>query len=211
MSIFNSSDNAPCYRCLFTEPPAADAIPNCSEAGVLGVLPGVVGMIQATEAVKIILGKGRTLEGRLGFSEFKLGKNPHCPLCGDNPTITELREEILLCPSQQKKSSENFDISPEDLQVKIDSGESFELIDVREEYEWDLCHIEGATLIPLSIFADIAGKLPKDKEIVLYCHHGMRSLTALNTLREKGFTKLKNLNGGIALWADEVDPDMPRY
>jgi sulfur-carrier protein adenylyltransferase/sulfurtransferase len=219
MSVFNGSEDSPCYRCLFPNPPDAGSIPNCAEAGVLGVLPGVVGVIQATEAVKEILGNGTSLRGRLmvydalrmNFSEFKLAKNPNCPLCGENPEITELAEIELLCPSQSAAAENIAELSPQDLSDKMKSDEDFLLIDVREEYEWEICHIEGAKLIPLRMIKDVEKTLAKDKDLVLYCHHGMRSLSALETLRSCGFSRLLNLTGGIAAWGDEIDPEMPQY
>ena len=218
MSVFSGAEKeAPCYRCLFPTPPDAGSIPNCAEAGVLGVLPGVVGGIQATEAIKEVLGLGSSLRGRLmvydalqmSFSDFKLAKNPACPLCGENPSITELQETELLCPSQ--KAQQGVDLSCSELKAKIDRGDDFLLIDVREQYEWDICRIEGAELIPLRFIQDASKALAKDRDIVLYCHHGMRSMNALQTLKGCGFSRLQNLTGGISAWANEIDSEMPHY
>jgi sulfur-carrier protein adenylyltransferase/sulfurtransferase len=219
MSVFNGSADAPCYRCLFPVPPDAGSIPNCSEAGVLGVLPGVVGLVQATEAIKEILGQGQSLKGRLmiydamrmSFNEFKLAKNPDCPLCGDSPVINELTETKILCPSQSQSHLEGVEVSPLELSVKIKNGDDFVLIDVREQYEWDICHIEGAELIPLKMIKELSEKLAMDRDLILYCHHGSRSLSALQTLRACGFTRLFSLTGGIAAWGDEVDVEIAQY
>ena len=216
MSVFNSSAEAPCYRCLFPNPPDAGSIPNCAEAGVLGVLPGLVGSIQATEVIKQILGKGNSLEGRfmvydalqMSFNEFKLAKNPSCPLCSDKACIKDLKETELLCPTQKQSK---VDISPKQLNEKMNRNEDFILIDVREAFEWEICRIKGARHIPLRNIQEAAKILAKDKEIVLYCHHGMRSMNGLTTLKNAGFKFLRNLTGGISSWAKEIDPEMPQY
>jgi sulfur-carrier protein adenylyltransferase/sulfurtransferase len=218
MSVFNADENSPCYRCLFPDPPDAGSIPNCAEAGVLGILPGVVGTIQATEAVKIILGLGESLSGRfmtydamsMKFNEFKLSKNPQCPLCGETPQIKTLAEIELLCPTQLAQK-ENRDISPSELAVEIEDNSDLYLIDVREEHELDICKLPGANLIPLRLLDDVATALPKDKDIVVFCHRGIRSLQALDILSKAGLSRLRNLSGGISQWAQEVDPDMPQY
>ncbi|MCH2204883.1 MAG: molybdopterin-synthase adenylyltransferase MoeB [Lentisphaerales bacterium] len=216
MSVFNQTQESPCYRCLFPEPPDAGSIPNCAEAGVIGVLPGVVGSIQATEAIKVLLGLGESLSGRfmtydamtMRFSEFKLGKNPGCPLCGEKTTIKELKETELLCASQQ---IQNDDVAPADLAVEMQSSDKIYLIDVREEFEWDICKLQDSNQIPLRMIEDVASVLPKDKDIVIYCHHGIRSRQAIEMLKKHGLKNLRNLTGGISQWAEEVDTDMPQY
>ena len=223
-SVFNY-DGGPCYRCLFPNPPPRNAVPNCAEAGVLGILPGVIGTIQATEALKIILDKGDVLSGRflvydalaMAFKELKLGKNKNCPICGESPRIKELidYEEFCNMKEEEEKSLEEDEIGVKQLKEMIDTNEDFILVDVREEYEWDICKIKGAKLIPLSQIMngniDILETVEKDKNIVLYCHVGARSAEALNILRSKGFKNLKNLVGGIDAWANEIDQEISTY
>ena len=217
-SVFNLNDG-PCYRCLFPEPPDAGAVPNCAEAGVLGVLPGIIGTVQATEAVKVILGSEGTLRERflvydamkMSFNEFKLSKNKSCPLCGESPKIKELKEEQILCTTQQQKLSEEMEISPEKLEEMMKSGKDLMIIDIREEYEREICCIKGSEHIPLSMLADVAKMFPKDKKLIFYCHKGNRSLEAVKTVREKGTQDCFSLAGGIARWADEVEPEMEQY
>ena len=223
-SVF-SYDNGPCYRCLFPNPPPRDAVPNCAEAGVLGVLPGIIGTIQATEALKIILGIGETLSGRflvydalsMAFRELKLSKNKNCPICGESPRINELMDYEQFCNMKEDEESslESDEISVRQLKNMIDDHEDFVLIDVREEYEWDICKIEGAKLIPMSqIMNDNMGileNIEKNKKIVLHCHTGARSAAVLQILKNKGFKNLKNLVGGIDAWSNEIDPEVPVY
>lgn len=223
-SVFNF-DEGPCYRCMFPNPPSKDAVPSCAEAGVLGVLPGIIGTIQATEAIKIILGKGDVLSGRflvydalsMTFKELKLGKNKNCLICGENPRIKELMdyEEFCNIKEEEEKSLEEDEISVQKLKKMVDDHEGFVLVDVREEYEWDICKIDGAKLIPLSRIMnddiDILENIEKDKKIVLHCHSGARSAEALNILRSKGFKNLKNLVGGIDAWAQEIDSEVTLY
>jgi len=222
-SVFNY--DGPCYRCLFPNPPSRDAVPSCAEAGVLGVLPGIIGTIQATEALKIIMGIGETLSGRflvydalsMKFRELKLGKNRNCPICGESPRIKELidYEEFCNMKEEEEKSLEENEISVRQMKKMIDDHEDFILIDVREEPEWDICKIEGAKLIPLSqiIKGDIGDleTIERDRKIVLHCHTGARSAETLNILRSKGFKNLKNLVGGIDAWSSEIDPEIPVY
>jgi len=217
-SVFNLEDG-PCYRCLFPEPPEADAIPNCAEAGVLGVLPGIIGTIQATEAVKLIIGTGESLSGRflvydamkMAFNEFKLAKNPACPLCGSDPEIKELSEAELLCQSQKMNTGEGLEITPEELHDLQQNASEIMLIDIREEYEREICCIQDSEHIPLKMLADVSKMLPKDKKIILYCHKGTRSIEALKQVRENGIENSFSLAGGIARWADEVEPEMGQY
>lgn len=216
MSVFNQTQESPCYRCLFPELPDAGSIPNCAEAGVIGVLPGVVGSIQATEAIKVLLGLGESLSGRfmtydamtMRFSEFKLGKNPVCPLCSEKASIKELTETELLCSTQQTHKD---DVTPAALAEEMKSSDKVYLIDVREEFEWDICKIPDSNQIPLRMIEDVASVLPKDKDIVIYCHHGIRSRQAIEMLKKHGLKNLRNLTGGISQWAEEVDTDMPQY
>lgn len=223
-SVF-SYDNGPCYRCLFPNPPPRDAVPSCAEAGVLGVLPGIIGTIQATEALKIVLGIGETLSGRflvydalsMTFRELKLGKNKNCPICGENPRIREPMDYEQFCnmKEEEEKSLERDEISVRQLKNMIDDHEDFVLIDVREEYEWDICKISGAKLIPMSQIMndniEILENIEKGKKIVLHCHTGARSAAVLQILKNKGFKNLKNLVGGIDAWAHEIDPEVPVY
>jgi adenylyltransferase/sulfurtransferase len=215
----------PCYRCLFAEPPPPGMVPSCAEGGVLGILPGVIGVIQATEVVKLILGKGEPLIGRLllydalkmGFREVKFRKNPKCPVCGDNPTVKELIDYDAFCgltrgedkkPDQQNGVPE---LTVVELKKKIDHGDRFVLIDVREPSEYAICRIPGAKLIPLSTVTDHARDLDTADEIIVHCHFGGRSAKAVSQLQRMGFKRIKNLKGGIDAWSLEVDPDCPRY
>lgn len=216
VSVFHARAGGPCYRCLFPEPPPPELAPSCSQAGVLGVLPGVIGCLQATECLKLILGKGRPLIGRLllfdalemSFHELQLQRNPGCPLCGDAPTIRELSEYGQVCADAPAAIPE---IEPAALKARLDAGEPLVLLDVREESEWEICRIAGARLIPLGQVAERAGELDPGEEIVAYCHHGMRSARAARILAEKGFRRVLNLAGGIEAWAEAVEPGMERY
>jgi adenylyltransferase/sulfurtransferase len=214
----------PCYRCLYPEAPPPGMVPSCAEGGVLGILPGIVGIIQATEAIKIIIGKGQPLVGRLmlydalamKFRELKVRKDPSCPVCGEHPTITELQDYEYFCgightePAGEEQSVLE-QVTARQLKDAIDSGRKPVLLDVREPQEWDITHIEGATLIPLGEVAERANELDTADDVVVYCHHGMRSARAIGVLQSMGFKKLKNLAGGIDAWAVNIDPDMPRY
>ena|SRR3989338_3482023 len=223
-SVFNY-ESGPCYRCLFPNPPPRDAVPSCAEAGVLGVLPGIIGTIQATEALKMILGIGDTLSGRflvydalsMNFKELRLGKNKNCPICGESPRIKELMDYEQFCNMKREEESslESDEISVGQLKNMIDDHEDFVLVDVREEYEWYICKIEGAKLIPMSQIMNenigILENIEKDKKIVLHCHTGARSAAVLQILKNKGFKNLKNLVGGIDAWSNEIDPEVPVY
>ncbi|PJB72392.1 MAG: molybdenum cofactor biosynthesis protein MoeB, partial [Armatimonadetes bacterium CG_4_9_14_3_um_filter_58_7] len=219
-SVFDAT-RGPCYRCLYNEPPPPGLVPSCAEGGVLGILPGIIGLIQATEAIKLIIGKGTPLIGRflrfdaleMKFQELKLRKDPNCPICGENPTIKELIDYNEFCgiqPTPEVEEDTAVEITPEDLKDRLDRGEVL-LVDVREPHEWDICHIEGARLIPLSEFTQRLHELDSASNIVLYCHKGQRSLRALRFLEKAGFRKLWNLKGGINEWALSVNPDLPRY
>jgi molybdopterin/thiamine biosynthesis adenylyltransferase/rhodanese-related sulfurtransferase len=218
-SVFDA-ERGPCYRCLFPEPPPPGLVPSCAEGGVLGVLPGVIGTIQATEALKLILGEGEPLIGRLllydalgmTFDEVRLRKDPDCPVCGEQPTVTELIDYVQFCgldPAEMLEPS--WEITAVELQNKLENGERPVLLDVREPHEWDIAHLEGARLIPQGDLPARMHELDSADEIVLYCRSGERSGRALNLLRDAGFLKLKNLQGGINAWARTVDPSMPQY
>lgn len=225
-SVFYASEG-PCYRCLYPEPPPPGEVPSCAEGGVLGVLPGLLGTIQATEVIKLILGIGEPLVGRLLLFDalsmssrtVKLRKNPHCPICGENPTIHELIDYEEFCgvpiggeAPTTDQSDARWQISARDLASKLQShAPNFMLIDVRDPHEWDIAHIEGAKLIPLTDLPARMSELDSRNELVLQCRTGVRSMKALNLLRNAGFTRLKNLTGGIHAWADDVDPKVPKY
>jgi molybdopterin/thiamine biosynthesis adenylyltransferase/rhodanese-related sulfurtransferase len=218
-SVFYAEEG-PCYRCLFPEPPPPGLVPSCAEGGVLGVLPGVIGTIQATEAIKLLLGKGKPLIGRLllydalemSFDEVQLRKDPACPVCGENPTVTELIDYVQFCGLDPAETLEpSWEIAPEELASRIRAGERPVLLDVREPHEWEIAHLEGATLIPQGDLLARMGELSTADDIVLYCRSGERSVRAFKLLHEAGFRRLKNLRGGINAWAQAVDPSLPRY
>jgi adenylyltransferase/sulfurtransferase len=222
-SVFYAKEG-PCYRCLFPEPPPPGLVPSCAEGGVLGILPGTIGTIQATETIKLILGVGQPLIGRLllydalamSFEEVKLRKNPRCAICGPNPSVTELIDYEQFCgvpghDHEEDHTPNKWDISVKDLEARLKAGEHFRLIDVREPHEWEISHIEGAQLIPLGQLAAHMNELDSAQEIVLQCKTGARSMRALELLYTAGFRKLKNLKGGINAWAREVDPRLPVY
>lgn len=216
-TVFAPHLGGPCYRCLFPEPPPAGSVPNCAEAGVLGVLPGIIGTMQAVEAIKLIVGLGESLVGRLlhfdalkmKFREFKLRRDPHCPVCGENPSITAPIDYEQFCGAPQ--SEQTAEISVSDLKAKLDAQESFLLLDVREPYEFEIARIEGAKLIPLRELSARQGELDREKEIVVHCHSGVRSAHAVELLRSAGFAHAFNLAGGIDAWSEEIDPTVPRY
>lgn len=213
----------PCYRCLYPEPPPPGMVPSCAEGGVLGVLPGTIGLLQATEAIKIILGKGEPLIGRLllynaltmKFRELKIKRNPHCPVCGDKPTIKELVNYEEFCGLTRGQEAEaahtEYDLGPNEIKQILDQDKKVVLLDVREAHEFDIVHIEGSTLIPLSELHLRANELDTADTIITLCHHGHRSLEAIKTLGRFGFKKLKHMRGGIDAWACEVDQEMARY
>ncbi|HET6936179.1 MAG TPA: molybdopterin-synthase adenylyltransferase MoeB [Candidatus Angelobacter sp.] len=220
-SVFAAKDG-PCYRCLYPEPPPPGLVPSCAEGGVLGILPGLVGLIQATEAIKLILGTGDPLIGRLllvdalgmKFRELKLRKNPDCVVCGSNPTVTKLidYEEFCGLRGQEKPVNQSGvpEISVEELKRRLDAKEDFVLVDVREPHEYKICNLNG-NLIPLGEIPRRVNELDPAKEIVIHCHHGGRSARAVAFLRQAGFSKVSNLAGGIHAWADRIDPRMPKY
>jgi adenylyltransferase/sulfurtransferase len=217
----------PCYRCLYPEPPPPGLVPSCAEGGVLGILPGTIGLIQATETVKLILGIGEPLVGRLllydalgmHFRELKLRKNPECPVCGTHPTITKLIDYHQFCgvpqpgpaaPDREAKVNEG-EIDVVELKEKIDRGDNFVLIDVREPHEYRICNLPGAQLIPLAEFPKHVGEFDPAADIVIHCRSGMRSAKACAVLRQAGFQHVRNLVGGILAWSDKVDPSVPKY
>jgi len=212
----------PCYRCLFPEPPPPGMVPSCAEGGVLGVLPGMIAMIQATEAIKIITGKGTPLIGRLlqydslgmHFREFKLRKDPKCPVCGENPTVRELIDYEGFCGMKEEETGVPVsEINPVELKLKLDGKEDFLLLDVREPREYEIAQIPGARLIPLGDLPNRLGEIEswRDREIVVHCKSGPRSRKACEILLKSGFSNVKNLHGGIQDWSIQVDPSVPRY
>ncbi len=219
-SVFDAQ-KGPCYRCLYAEPPPPGLVPSCAEGGVLGVLPGIIGSIQAIEAIKVLLGKGDTLIGRLlvfdalrmKFRELRLRKNPACPICGTNPTIKELidYEEFCGLRAPTEQVGEEYQISVDILKAKIDGGQDVVLLDVREPMEWEIAHLDKAILMPVVQVPARVNELSTADEIVVYCKTGVRSGRITNFLRDLGFRKVKNLVGGIDEWAERVEPEMPRY
>jgi adenylyltransferase/sulfurtransferase len=217
-------EGGPCYRCLYPEPPPPGLVPSCAEGGVLGILPGTIGLIQATEAVKLILGIGEPLVGRLmlydalgmRFRELKLRKNPECPVCGDHPTVTKLIDYQQFCgipqqaPKQESKVTEG-EIEVTEVKEKMDRGDNFVLIDVREPHEYQICSIPGAKLIPLGEVPKRLDELDKNADIVIHCKSGMRSARACGILKAAGFEHVRNMKGGILAWSDQVDPSVPKY
>jgi adenylyltransferase/sulfurtransferase len=217
-SVFAPHLGGPCYRCLFPEPPTAGTVPNCAEAGVLGVLPGVVGTIQAIEAIKLILDIGEPLVSRLlhfdalkmKFREFKLRRDPECPVCGENPTIFAPIDYEVFCGTATANGSVP-EIAVCELKRRLDARETFALIDVREPHEYEIARLEGAKLIPLGELPARLNELPRDCEIVVHCHAGVRSAHAVSLLHKAGLTRAVNLTGGIDAWSVEIDPAVPRY
>jgi len=209
----------PCYRCLFAEPPAPDMVPSCAEGGVLGVLPGIIGSLQALEAIKWIVGAGESLLGRLllfdalrvRFREVALRRDPACPVCGDSPTITELIDYEAFCGLAPMEGPIELETTVAELARRRAAGEAPLLLDVREPWEHGIARLEGSVLIPLGQLAARVGELPPRAEIIAYCHHGHRSLAAARFLRAAGFATATSLAGGIGAWAEQVEPGMPRY
>lgn len=219
-SVF-ATQGGPCYRCLYPEPPPPGLVPSCAEGGVLGILPGIIGTIQATEAIKLLIGQGQPLIGRLllfdalqmRFRELKLRKNPECPVCGERPSIRELIDYEAFCgiaPGQQQQPVV-AQVTPAALAEELEQNRRPVLIDVREPYEWQICRIEGAQLIPLGTLAGHIHELDRNADIVVYCRSGVRSARGVQLLKDAGFRHVRNLEGGILRWAREVDPQMPTY
>ncbi|HEX3535094.1 MAG TPA: molybdopterin-synthase adenylyltransferase MoeB [Gemmatimonadaceae bacterium] len=217
-SVFGAPDG-PCYRCLFRDPPPPDLVPSCAEGGVLGVVPGLVGTIQASEAIKLLLGLGDTLVGKLltidvlkmAFRTLTIQKDPSCPACGTHE-ITELIDYDEFCSGPASHAVTTVqEIQPAQLASRLEKGEKLEIIDVREPYEWEIGHIPGARLVPLANIAAEIPRLDKRRETILYCKVGARSMHAAQQLAEAGVSDVRNLAGGILRWIDEVDPTMARY
>jgi len=221
-SVF-ATRGGPCYRCLFRDPPPPGLIPSCADAGVLGVLPGIVGSIQATEAIKLILGQGTTLAGRLllidtlhmEFRELRIRRDPECPVCGDQPTVTGLIDYELFCgeTAAAAEVADSPEIDVHELKRRVEDGERFQLVDVRKPYEWLVCNLsqQGARLIPLDELPDRLDELERDEELIVMCRSGARSARVTAYLRERGFDNAVNLRGGILAWARQVDPEVPVY
>jgi adenylyltransferase/sulfurtransferase len=225
-SVFATREG-PCYRCLYPEPPPPGLVPSCAEGGVLGVLPGIIGVIQATEAIKLILGVGEPLIGRfliydalkMRFRELKLRKDPDCPVCGTHPTVTKLIDYEQFCgirpepaaAQQTGAAVSEWETTSADLKKRVDAGDDVFILDVREPNEYQICRIPGAVLIPLGELPRRYAELPKDKDIVAHCKMGGRSAKAQEFLQSVGFKRVKNLKGGILDWIDKVDPSQPKY
>ncbi len=227
VSVFDAK-NGPCYRCLFREPPPPGMVPSCAEGGVLGVLPGIIGTLQALETIKLIIGEGEPLIGRLllfdaldmQWRTLKLRKDPNCPVCGENPTVTGLIDYLEFCGvSAYEEGAEEHDaqgvptISAGELNTRLERGDEIRLVDVRQEHEWEIVNLgpQGAELIPLDTLLERLPELDSAEEIVLHCQGGSRSAKALRQLQDAGFRKVWNLRGGILAWQKEVDPSLPRY
>ena len=220
-SVFYAEEG-PCYRCLYPEPPPPGLVPSCAEGGVLGILPGAIGTIQATETVKLILGIGEPLIGRLllydalgmSFREMKLRKDPDCPVCGENPTVTELIDYQEFCGIPQANAAEEENGVPEitvrDLKSKLDRGEEVNVLDVREPHEYDVANI-GVRLIPLGELPQRLVELDQDEYFVVHCKTGGRSARAVKLLQDSGFQNVFNVKGGITAWSEEIDPSVPKY
>ncbi|MGD0732031.1 MAG: molybdopterin-synthase adenylyltransferase MoeB [Terracidiphilus sp.] len=222
-SVF-ATEAGPCYRCLYPEPPPPGLVPSCAEGGVLGILPGLVGVIQATEAIKLILGKGESLIGRLllidalnmRFRELKLRRNPECPVCGDHPTVTELIDYEHFCgivpETQQESNVKNGipQITVKELKRRIDAGEDVQLIDVREPFEYQIAKI-GGKLIPQNDVPNRLAEIDRDREVVVQCKSGGRSQRIAEFLKQAGYPRVVNLAGGILAWSDEIDPKVQKY
>lgn len=222
-SVF-ATEQGPCYRCLYPEPPPPGLVPSCAEGGVLGILPGLVGVIQATEAIKLILGKGESLAGRLllvdslnmRFRELKLRKNPECPVCGDHPTVTKLIDYQQFCGIKPETKEERAlkngipQMSVKELKQRRDAGEDVYVLDVREPYEYQIANI-GGTLIPQNDVPKRLSEINRDRDIVVQCRSGQRSQRIAEFLSQQGYPNVKNLAGGILAWSDEIDPSVKKY
>jgi sulfur-carrier protein adenylyltransferase/sulfurtransferase len=220
-SVFATREG-PCYRCLYPEPPPPGLVPSCAEGGVLGVLPGIIGCVQALETIKLIIGRGEPLIGRLllfdalqlRFRELKLRKNPDCPVCGNHPSIDRLIDYEEFCGirgAEPEAATGVPEITPLDLKRMMDEDRPFRLVDVREPHEFDICRIPGSLLIPLGDVPRRMHELDSADEIVVHCRSGQRSARAVELLRKSGFRRIHNLKGGILAWSDQVDPSVPKY
>src|SRR2546430_16874181 len=216
-TVFAPHLGGPCYRCLFPEPPPPDAVPNCAQAGVLGVLPGIIGMLQAIETIKLVVGIGEALIGRLlhfdalkvKFRELNLRRDAQCPVCGENPTIFSPIDYDQFCGVREDETIPAM--SAHELKRKMDAREAFEPIEVREPLEYEIARSDGAKLIPLGEIAERADELQREQLMVIHCHSGGRSAEAVRMLQQRGFTNVYNLKGGIDAWSDEIDPSVPKY
>jgi sulfur-carrier protein adenylyltransferase/sulfurtransferase len=237
LSVFAGGDDAPCYRCLFRQPPPPGLVPNCAEGGVLGALPGIIGSLQALEAIKLITGAGEPMIGRLllfdglklRWRELRLRRNPDCPVCGDHPTVTELIDYDVFCgvteptdapmPDAPTPAAEtDQEDTPDEIEVtqlkeRLDRGDDLDLIDVREPFEWRIANLEpyGARLIPMGELGDRVDELDPEREIVFYCRSGARSGDVVRHLRGQGYHRARNLVGGVLAWGAQIDPSFPRY
>ncbi len=217
-TVFAPDLGGPCYRCLFPEPPPPESVPNCAQAGVLGVLPGIIGMLQTIETIKLIVGIGEPLIGRLlhfdalkvKFRELKLRRDLQCPVCGENPTIFSPIDYEQFCGVRNEDEAIPA-ISAHELKQKMDGCEAFELIDVREPFEYEIARIDGAKLIPLGEIAERTDELQHELPIIVHCHSGARSAQAVQLLQQRGFRNVYNLEGGIDAWSDQIDPAVPKY
>jgi sulfur-carrier protein adenylyltransferase/sulfurtransferase len=222
ITVFNYK-GGPCYRCLYPEPPPPGLVPSCAEGGVLGVLPGIVGSLQAMETIKLILGIGEPLVGRLlrfdalpmTFKEYRLRKNPECPVCGEHPTIEKLIDYEEFCGIRGEEAPIKTmgipEITPRDLKARLERGDDLFILDVREPHEVQICSLKNGHLVPLGDLPRRIAELDKSREIVAYCRSGRRSADAVEFLQQNGFNKISNLKGGILAWSDEVDPSVPKY
>ena len=222
-SVFAPHLGGPCYRCLYPEPPPPGMVPSCAEGGVLGVLPGIIGCIQATEILKLALGKGSSLVGRLllfdaldmKFRELKLRRDPACPICGDQPTITELIDYEMFCgimPEAAAPQANPDEVTVQDMKQALDNpGLNIKVVDVREPDEYEIAHVQGVPLLPLSQIGQRFTELDPNQQYYLHCKAGVRSMKALQFLREQGFKYLKSVKGGIGAWSDEIDHDVAKY
>jgi adenylyltransferase/sulfurtransferase len=222
-SVFAPHFGGPCYRCLYPEPPPPGTVPSCAEGGVLGVLPGVIGLIQATEILKLVLGKGTSLLNRLllynaldmQFRELKLRRDPACPLCGEKPVITQLIDYQTFCgatPPSAAPTMHPDEVTVHELKRALDDPKlGIQVLDVREPYEYQIARIEGARLFPLSTLPQRMAELDPNQSYYIHCHSGGRSLTTVQMLRERGFKHLKSIKGGITAWSDEIDHTVPKY
>ena len=219
LSLFGTA-GGPCYRCLFAEPPAPELVPSCVDAGVLGVLPGIIGVLQALEAIKWIAGIGESAVGRLvlfdalalRFREIAIRRDPACAACGDAPTITGLIDYDAFCGvTPVGRAGDVQEVEPEALARELGGDATPVLVDVREPWEFDLAHLAGARLVPLGSLPERLAELPRDRPMVTICHHGIRSATAAALLRRAGFSGVRSLAGGVDAWAQRVDPAMRRY
>ncbi|MCH8271945.1 MAG: molybdopterin-synthase adenylyltransferase MoeB [Candidatus Marinimicrobia bacterium] len=221
VSVFNH-DGGPCYRCLYSEPPPPGLVPSCAEGGVLGVLPGIIGTMQATEAIKLIVGMGESLSGKLllidalsmDFRKLNIKKNPDCKICSDNPELTELIDYEDFCgvtPQEEEGSDNISSITAVDLKARLDSGDNLVLLDIREEVETRICQIEGSVHIPMQEIPSRLSEIDMHSDLIVYCKTGERSHAVANFLKKSGFSRVANLYGGTLAWSETVDPSMPKY